>query len=146
MPHRLVYMSSTTWRVEPGDLVEILDASRRNNKRDGITGALIYHNGNFLQVLQGEEDKVMACYRRIGADPRHRGCLITQSDPVESRNFGVCDMASIPFTQLSPENRDGFIELQDLFATWKGRGLAQDYRVDLFLCSFLERFRNLRPA
>ena len=48
-------------------LAGILSSARRNNPRDGITGALICRDDLFLQLLEGPEaavEALIAAYRR----------------------------------------------------------------------------------
>ena len=52
-------------------LAGILMDARRCNARDGITGALICRDDLFLQLLEGDADKVEATFRRIATDDRH---------------------------------------------------------------------------
>lgn len=89
---QLVYVSSAT----PGETVsigQILNASRRNNTRDAITG-LLYSNGKrFLQALEGPEEKVLAAMARIQQDGRHRAIVVLSSRTVETREFGDWAMA-----------------------------------------------------
>ncbi len=73
----------------------ILLTSRRNNERDGITG-LLYDDGvRFLQVLEGQPDKVDAAFARIKSDPRHRAVVILSRRPINTREFGDWAMESL---------------------------------------------------
>ncbi len=73
----------------------ILLTSRRNNGRDGITG-LLYDDGvRFLQVLEGDTEKVDAAFARIKGDPRHRAVVILSRRPIDKREFGDWAMASL---------------------------------------------------
>lgn len=47
----LIYTSSAVELFREDELVELLKTSRDNNRRRGITGMLLYNDGNFLQVL-----------------------------------------------------------------------------------------------
>lgn len=67
---RLIYASHSTERM-PMDLHDILAVSTRNNARRGITGALGFLDGVFVQYLEGEAEKVDRLYRHIERDPRH---------------------------------------------------------------------------
>ena len=49
--------------------VEILAVSQRNNARDGLTGALMIHDGRFLQVLEGAAQDLDRLMRRLADDP-----------------------------------------------------------------------------
>ena len=54
---RLVYCSRNTISADQSDpaaeITEILVVSRTNNARDEVTGALLYSDGCFAQVLEG---------------------------------------------------------------------------------------------
>lgn len=89
---QLVYVSSANPR-ESVDPAGILAVSRRNNRRDAVTGLLYADHARFLQVLEGPEDKVEAAFARIQADTRHRALVILSRRSVEVREFGDWDMA-----------------------------------------------------
>lgn len=52
------------------DLRDIAERSKRNNARDGLTGALLYDRGRFVQVLEGPADRVGQAVSRIARDNR----------------------------------------------------------------------------
>lgn len=89
---QLVYVSSATHLMADPELNEILAASRRRNPADGVTGMLLYIDGGFLQVLEGEDDNVAAVYERICGDRRHRGCRILVDQPTDDRLFANWSM------------------------------------------------------
>jgi hypothetical protein len=68
---QLLYVSNTQPDLTPGVLDDILTASRRNNAMMGITGLLLYIEGGFLQMLEGEERALRELYGRVAADRRH---------------------------------------------------------------------------
>jgi hypothetical protein len=68
---QLLYVSNTAQHVGVGELDDILTASRRNNALLGITGLLLFIDGGFLQMLEGEERAVRELYARVAADPKH---------------------------------------------------------------------------
>jgi len=71
MAQQLLYVSNTALYASPAMLDDILAASRRNNSAAGITGMLLYVEGGFLQVLEGEADRLDRLYQKIVADRRH---------------------------------------------------------------------------
>lgn len=125
------------------DLEDILEKSRRNNRAANITGVLLFHDGNFLQVLEGDNKSVLACYERIGKDTRHRSCFILQSEYKSARTFADWDMAYVPFSKLGPAQQGNFISLKKLGETSKMHELAQDKEINIFVNSFLSGFRDL---
>lgn len=99
----LIYASSATRLLETAELLELLEISRRNNHRVGVTGVLLYKDGNFMQVLEGEPGAVRQVFDRISRDPRHSGILVLRHAEHAQRDFPEWSMA---FHDLnSPEAR-----------------------------------------
>lgn len=140
--YRLAYISSSVGLLSQVDLDDILARSRRNNGSDGITGLLIYHDGNIFQVLEGPEDMVRRCYGRIERDPRHTACIVLLSEGLESRSFADWDMAFIPFDALETRCRKGFLDLQRFRDTAKMREVKRDKEVSAFVNAYLRTFRQ----
>ncbi len=146
MLHRIVYLSSAVGRVEPAALADILDVSRRNNNADKITGALFFHDGNFIQVLEGSKDKVTACFDRIERDGRHSGCIVLESDGVDSRIFANWDMAFFSVSDLPDDQRSNFIDLAELSHSDKMTEIERDEMVAIFMKTFLRGIRVIHAA
>ncbi|MBE2215453.1 MAG: BLUF domain-containing protein [Opitutaceae bacterium] len=100
MVDSLIYASSATRRFGTADLLELLQTSRRNNERLGVTGMLLFHEGNFLQVLEGPREAVQVLFDKIGRDPRHTNVLVLRHVTQEHRDFPEWSMA---FCDLSSE-------------------------------------------
>lgn len=99
----LVYVSSATRPFSEADLSDLLETSRENNAKLGITGMLLYKDGNLMQVLEGEEELVRALYEKIGTDPRHDGAITLHQSFAQERQFPDWSMG---FRNLdSPELR-----------------------------------------
>jgi len=60
MLYSLVYVSSAVTFFSSAELVTLLEKSRANNTRLGISGLLLYKDGNTMQLLEGERDIVLA--------------------------------------------------------------------------------------
>jgi hypothetical protein len=88
----LVYVSSATQLFSEEDLRALLAQSRDKNKRLGLTGLLLYKDGNFMQVLEGSEDAVLGTYATIQGDPRHHGILELIRQPIQEREFASWSM------------------------------------------------------
>lgn len=100
---QLVYLSTSHDLLSDQELAEILIASQRNNTRLDITGALIYHDGNFIQLLEGPEEAVLTLYDKIKADPRHGGVVTLIQAPTEKREFANWSMMFRNIGKLDPE-------------------------------------------
>jgi hypothetical protein len=83
----LVYVSTAKNLLHDRELVDILESSRLNNARDDIGGMLVYHDGSFLQILEGPPEAVDAAYTRIKGDPRHSNIIPLLRKKVDQRSF-----------------------------------------------------------
>ncbi len=68
-------------------LAGILSAARRNNPRDGITGALICRHDLYLQLIEGPADAIDALYAKIAADDRHSNVTLLLTEDMGERMF-----------------------------------------------------------
>ncbi|MFZ4747758.1 MAG: BLUF domain-containing protein [Sphingomonas sp.] len=84
--YQLIYMSEP-FGFDDAMLNGILSISRRNNRRDGLTGALVCRRDIYLQLLEGPEAAVEATYARISGDDRHLAITRLASEPAEVRLF-----------------------------------------------------------
>jgi len=84
---QLLYVSNTAPEISLGELDNVLTSSRRNNALLGITGLLLFIDGGFLQILEGEERAVRELYTRISTDPRHWNTRLMLDREVPARAF-----------------------------------------------------------
>lgn len=96
--HRLVYVSAATRPFSRPDLLDLLSRAREKNQRLGITGMLLYRDGDFLQLLEGERAAVKALFETIEKDPRHGGTIVVAEEDTDARVF---DGWSMGFRELS---------------------------------------------
>lgn len=92
----VTYVSVADPLIGDEDSAAILVSACRNNARDELTGALVYDGHNFLQLLEGPDDKVEACLATIRSDPRHSGMAEVRRRTVETRDFGEWAMLYDP--------------------------------------------------
>ncbi len=87
--YQFLYVSHARHRMDEAEIGGILAKSRLNNKRNSITGVLLFDDKVFVQLLEGDERKVAATVEKIRTDPRHEGilCLLAQESP-DGRVFG----------------------------------------------------------
>lgn len=74
----------------------ILVTARRLNARDGITGALICRADLYVQMLEGPEEVLDACYGRIARDDRHVDVVERLRRPIAERMFPEWAMRDDP--------------------------------------------------
>ena len=91
-----LYYASTPFGFSESDLNKILSVARRNNARDGITGALICRSDLFLQMLEGPRTAVTAAFHRILGDDRHLDVVLIGSGDITARQFAKWHMRDDP--------------------------------------------------
>jgi hypothetical protein len=90
---RLMYASRMAKGVKPDGLLHILDASRKNNEKLGVTGALCYSSAGFLQALEGSPEAVNELFRRIVKDDRNVQVTLLAYGAIPRRRFPDWSMA-----------------------------------------------------
>lgn len=95
--YKLLYCSRNhiggTPEQQRSEVERILASSRRNNVRQGLTGALLFNGDWFAQVLEGSLQAVEAAFERIQRDDRHSDVTLLESGYVAGRDFGEWSMA-----------------------------------------------------
>ena len=107
----LVYFSSAVQPFDENQLVELLKTCRANNEKAGISGMLLFKDGNFLQVLEGEESAVKSLREKITRDPRHGQVCVLLEEFLEHRNFPDWTMGFHNLNQLNVADLSGFSNL-----------------------------------
>jgi len=91
--YQIMYISSVVGTVTSQQCAAIAQLSATNNRRDDVTGLLLFNGKRFLQVLEGPRDAVDRTFARIHADPRHRAVVKLREGSTDVREFGEWAMA-----------------------------------------------------
>ncbi len=110
--YRLVYYSRNRIAGSPdiigAEVCGILHASRSNNVRVAVTGALMFNAGCFAQVLEGPRNEVENTFERIQQDERHADVSLLGFEPRQARHFENWSMAFVG-TSIPDAGRYGSI-------------------------------------
>jgi Sensors of blue-light using FAD len=87
MLYSLIYVSSASQPFTTAELTKLLQGARERNTSLGVSGMLLYKDGNFMQLLEGEEEAVLSLYRLIAGDTRHKGAMTLLKGSVQTRSF-----------------------------------------------------------
>lgn len=79
-------------------IAQILGASHVNNRRDHLTGILLFHRGQFMQVIEGGRADLDRLLKRVEADPRHTRVRFLTNGPASDRRFGAQPMTQVEIT------------------------------------------------
>jgi len=136
----LIYTSAATRPFEDDELIKLLEHSRANNVRIGITGILLYDNGSFFQVLEGPVEAVDELYKKIVQDERHTKAVIIIREPIAKRSFGEWTMG---YSKISVQELDEIVGLNDFFAAGSSLTEVNLGRAKKLLTAFREgRWRS----
>ena len=83
----LIYVSSASFPMSSDDLLFLLEQSREKNRRLGITGMLVYKDGCFIQMLEGDKQVVSELFETIKKDRRHKDVTKVITGDIQQRNF-----------------------------------------------------------
>lgn len=108
--HLVIYASGASVPFDSADLHRLLAVSRRNNAELGVTGVLLFHEGAFLQVLEGPEEAVERLYDRIRADGRHHDCRLLFRGDFEERRFDGWSMGFVRLRADEVASVPGFVD------------------------------------
>ena len=88
----VIYVSTASHKLTTDELDRILDQSRRNNQQGSITGMLLYADGNFIQVVEGESDAIDRLLGRLQQDDRHQDIVVIARYGIRERQFPTWSM------------------------------------------------------
>ena len=105
----LIYISTAVKLMTEADLVNILSNSRDNNKVKNITGMLLYGDGTFIQVLEGEQKDITDTYHIIEKDPRHKNHIVLADGELTKRNFPDWSIGYLSINSEDLKELEGYI-------------------------------------
>ncbi|MEM6841096.1 MAG: BLUF domain-containing protein [Bacteroidota bacterium] len=94
--HSLVYVSQATQHFDELSTRELANQAYQRNEQLLITGFLSYYDGQFLQYLEGEKEKLSNLMDTICADTRHTILRTVQLPPTSDRRFATWHMRYLP--------------------------------------------------
>ena len=99
---RCLYASRAAVPLVAPVVDSILEQSRKNNPRQGITGMLCFFDDIFVQVLEGGRDEVCELFNAIVRDDRHLNVRILTYEEITERRFGNWTMGQVNIATVNP--------------------------------------------
>ena len=96
-----LYVSRPSGQLDRQQIELILEQSRRNNPRQGITGVLCYTDQVFIQVLEGGRDEVCELFNEIVRDVRHLDLRILLYQEISERRFSNWTMGQVDVSGIN---------------------------------------------
>lgn len=89
---RVIYVCTTSYKINDHEILRLLRQARIANRKQNVSGMLLYIGGSFLQTLEGEPAMVDAVSGTIFRDkPRMRLTQIAR-EPIAEREFSEWTM------------------------------------------------------
>lgn len=108
----LLYLSTATSLLSDEEIINILNTSRSFNQKHSITGLLLYHQGSFLQVIEGEKDIIHSLfYKKISLDKRHEGIILLLDEQTNERSFSEWSMGFKQIANNDWSELEGYLDL-----------------------------------
>ena len=103
---QIMYLSSASRERSNNEPMDLLKGPRFRNQRRGVTGLMLYCEGNIAHVIEGKDTVVQAVFNKISNDPRHRGIQLLWSKEIDRRDFPDYTMG---FRRAAPEDLDATV-------------------------------------
>jgi hypothetical protein len=84
---QVVYISQATGTFTESELNDLVEVSRRNNKKHCITGAMLHLENAFIQVIEGEDAAIGQLLEELHTDIRHQNIAVLSDKLAQARNF-----------------------------------------------------------
>lgn len=110
----IAYTSRASKMFSPQELQDLHQEAMSFNREHEVTGLLLYNDGIFFQVIEGEAEVVLALYASICKDFRHYDVRTIYEQPLAARNFKTWAMS---FHNISHDQRQPIhsqIDISDL--------------------------------
>jgi hypothetical protein len=140
--HQIIYSSAAVAPFSERELTELLTIARLNNARVGVTGMLLYHEGSFLQALEGDEPVLDALFAKISKDKRQHRVINLLRREIDKAEFDQWQMG-FASTKGLPRHMPGFSDYLRLRGELAGNG---DVAARLLAAFRDGRFRNYVQA
>lgn len=75
MRYAICYVSTANTGLEKPDVQNLLDYTSNFNNAHDVRGVLLYSEGNFFEILEGDKKFVLELFDQIQKDTRHQNII-----------------------------------------------------------------------
>lgn len=87
MRYAISYVSTAKRSLSETEIRQILNDSEINNDKQNITGLLLYSEGNFFQIIEGDQKQIIQLYETIEDDSRHFNVIKLFGKEINKESF-----------------------------------------------------------
>ncbi len=125
--YALIYVSKASRNFTKKELKSLQKQTVNNNLDSGISGCLLYREGEFMQLIEGQRQQVLTLYNHIKNDLRHFDCKLIFEAPVITRAFRDWGMVMHYMTESLSINQSSIDEKVSLFDLAKDPNFCYDF-------------------
>jgi hypothetical protein len=133
--HCIYCSAATKSDFSPADLEALLAECREKNAMSGLTGMLLYSDGTFFQVLEGDRPVVEDLLEKLTKDKRHKRFTKIILEPIEERAFAQWTMG---YSKISKQKLAEIPGLSDFFTQGRSYMELGEGRAKKLLGAFKE--------
>ena len=134
----IVYVSTSTHDLSQLELDELLKSIRAKNKKNNITGLLLYNDGMFIQVIEGDVKRIIDLFELVKSDARHKNIVELLKEPIKKRSFPDWSMGFKRITNEDLKSIHGFSNFMSEDTDWEpDPGIAEQV---LFLLNSFRKY------
>lgn len=85
--YTICYVSTANATITSQNVHTVFEGIIDKNLERSITGILLFSQGNFMQIMEGELKELTSLYQSIKDDPRHHHLIEILSSPISNRIF-----------------------------------------------------------
>ena len=111
----LIYVSKESKKLNEDEINQILKTSWSNNSDNNVTGMLLYVEGRFFQVLEGEIEVIDKLFATISKDSRHTNVVVVDQGELDKRIFENWKMKFNAITEEEFSQMSGISSFHKLF-------------------------------
>lgn len=108
------------------ELAKLLTQAREANARQNITGALVYGENQFMQIIEGDEATLAMLYAKLLQDGRHGQVFKFADKPIAQRSFAEWSMAFRPVSAEQFAQLAGYLTPEELNLQAPGLSATDD--------------------
>lgn len=136
-----IYCSATSKiAFSTSELEDLLEKCCLNNAILKITGILLYKDGSFFQILEGDKEVVETLFEKISKDKRHNQIIKVIMEPIEECSFAEWTMG---YPKLTDKELAKIPGLNDFYSNENSYLEVGEGRTKTLLAAFKEgRWRS----
>ena len=109
----LIYTSTSSFNCSAGELALFLNFVRSENIRLNITGILLYHEGEIMQIIEGEKEIIYELFEKIKVDKRHINVIKLNEFKIVKRAYEEWSMSFMQVSINDLVSVKGYLDLTD---------------------------------